>query len=245
MPEYRVLRIEEQMYGCEELPAGQPVLCDVVLEGTDGACCTLPGQRTHPAGHRRGQPGAPAAGRHPAEDLGGTVMNQIRTSALIGLGALGILFGRKMPGVQVIADEARIARYAAQPVVCNGEECRFSYVTPAQGKPVDLLLVAVKATVLDQAIADMKNFVGPDTVILSVLNGITSEEHIDAAYPGHTLWSVAIGMDATRTGRTLVFNQAGKIQFGERSGEMTDRVQAVADYLDECGIANEPCGDIL
>ena len=34
MPEYRVLRIEEQMYGCEELPA--------VLEGTDGACCTLP-----------------------------------------------------------------------------------------------------------------------------------------------------------------------------------------------------------
>ena len=26
---------------------------------------------------------------------------------------------------------------------------------------------------------------------------------------------------------------------------MTDRVQAVADYLDECGIANEPCGDIL
>ena len=70
-------------------------------------------------------------------------MNQIRTSALIGLGALGILFGRKMPGVQVIADEARIARYAAQPVVCNGEECRFSYVTPAQGKPVALLLVGI------------------------------------------------------------------------------------------------------
>ena len=158
-------------------------------------------------------------------------MNQIRTSALIGLGALGILFGRKMPGVQVIADEARIARYAAQPVVCNGEECRFSYVTPAQGKPVDLLLVAVKATVLDQAIADMKNFVGPDTVILSVLNGITSEEHIETAYPGRTLWSVAIGMDATRSGRTLVFNQAGKIQFGERDGAMTGRVQAVAGGL--------------
>ena len=31
MPEYRVLRIEEQMYGCEELPAGQPVLCDCLL----------------------------------------------------------------------------------------------------------------------------------------------------------------------------------------------------------------------
>ena len=28
---YRVLRIEEQLYGCEELPEGQPVLCDVLL----------------------------------------------------------------------------------------------------------------------------------------------------------------------------------------------------------------------
>ena len=172
-------------------------------------------------------------------------MKKIKTSALIGLGALGILFGRKMPGVQVIADEDRIARYAAEPVVCNGQECKFRYVTPAEGRPVDLLLVAVKATVLEQAIQDIAKFVGPDTVILSVLNGITSEEHIETAYPGRTLWSVAIGMDATRTGRTLVFNQEGKIQFGERSGEMTDRVQAVADYLGECGIANEPCNDIL
>ena len=29
---YRIVRIDEQMYGCEELPAGQPVLCDVTLE---------------------------------------------------------------------------------------------------------------------------------------------------------------------------------------------------------------------
>ena len=172
-------------------------------------------------------------------------MKKIETSALIGLGALGILFGRKMPGVQVIADENRIARYTADPVICNGEECRFAYVPPAEGRPVDFLLVAVKATVLDQAIRDMKRFIGPDTIILSVLNGITSEESIDAVYPGHTLWSVAIGMDATRTGRHLTFQQEGKIQFGERSGEMTPRVQAVAAYLDACGIPNEPCNDIL
>ena len=39
---YRVLRIEEQMYGCEELPAGQPVLCDVTLADPAGARRTLP-----------------------------------------------------------------------------------------------------------------------------------------------------------------------------------------------------------
>lgn len=115
--------------------------------------------------------------------------------------------------------------YSAQPVVCNGKECHFDYVTPEQGQPVDLVLVAVKATVLEQAIKDIKKFVGPDTIIISVLNGITSENDIEAVYPGHCLWSVAIGMDATRVGRSLTFGAEGRIQFGEKSGEMTDRVK--------------------
>ena len=42
MPEYRVLRIDEQLYGCEELPAGQPVLCDVTLADPAGERRTLP-----------------------------------------------------------------------------------------------------------------------------------------------------------------------------------------------------------
>ena len=172
-------------------------------------------------------------------------MKKIETSALIGLGALGILFGRKMPGVKVIADAERVARYSAQPVVCNGKECHFDYVTPEQGQPVDLVLVAVKATVLEQAIKDIKKFVGPDTIIISVLNGITSENDIEAVYPGHCLWSVAIGMDATRVGRSLTFGAEGRIQFGEKSGGMTDRVKAVDEYLTACGIASEPCNDIL
>ena len=41
-PVYHVVRIEEQMYGCEELPAGQPVLCDVTLEDAAGRTRTLP-----------------------------------------------------------------------------------------------------------------------------------------------------------------------------------------------------------
>ena len=105
--------------------------------------------------------------------------------------------------------------------------------------------MAVKATALDEAIREIGAFVGPDTVILSVLNGITSEERLEAAYPGHVLWSVAIGMDANRSGRTLIFKSPGEIQFGERDGSITPRVAAVAQYLTACGIENEPCTDIL
>ena len=242
---YRVSRIGEADYGCEELPEGAPVLCEVELaglpgtEGVDGPTSVL-------------VPDADLTARDIREGdtvlLAGGALQKgrpIRTSALIGLGALGILFGRKMPGVQVVADEARAARYAAQPTLCNGEECRFAYCDPAAGQPVDLILVAVKATALDEAIRQIGAFVGPDTVILSVLNGITSEERLEAAYPGHVLWSVAIGMDANRSGRTLVFKSPGEIQFGERDGSITPRVAAVAQYLTACGIQNEPCTDIL
>lgn len=242
---YRVRRIGEADFGCEELPEGAPVLCEVELEG-------LPG--TDEAGSAAAvlAPDASLAAQGIAE--GDVVLRSgdslqkgrpIRTSALIGLGALGILFGRKMPGVQVVADEARAARYAAQPTLCNGEACRFAYCAPEAGEPVDLILVAVKATGLDAAIRDIAAFVGPDTVILSVLNGITSEERLDAAYPGHVLWSVAIGMDANRSGRNLIFQSPGKIQFGEQDGSVTPRVAAVAQYLTACGIENEPCTDIL
>lgn len=178
-------------------------------------------------------------------------MQTIHSAALIGLGALGILFGRPMAetlpegAFTVIADADRTARYRANPITSNGVPCRFSFTCPQDGTPVDLVLVAVKATQLAAAVQDIARFVGPDTVIVSVLNGITSEETLEAAYPGHVLWSVAIGMDATRTDRTLVYKNAGKIQFGEKDGTLSPRVQAVAEFLTACGIENQPCTDIL
>ena len=237
---YRVIQIGEADYGCEELPEGAPVLCHVSLEGSAGEKLDL-----------EVPDAALAAGNIQEGDTvlrtadGLEKVKPIRTSALIGLGALGILFGRKMPGVQVIADPQRAARYAAEPVLCNGQPCQFSYCAPEAGQPVDLILVTVKATALDAAIPELAPFVGPDTVILSLLNGITSEERIEAAYPGHTLWSVAIGMDANRKGRQLVFQAPGRIQFGEKDGSITPRVAALAQYLDRCGIVGEPCTDIL
>ena len=237
---YQVTEIGEADYGCEELPEGAPVLCRVCLAGPEGQTTVLelPDADLEAEGIREGDTVLREAG-------GLRRVRPIRTSALIGLGALGILFGRKMPGVQVIADARRAARYSAEPTLCNGEPCRFACCAPEAGQPVDLLLVAVKATGLEAAIRDMAAFVGPDTVILSLLNGITSEERIEAVYPGRTLWSVAIGMDANRQGRRLVFQSPGMIQFGERDGRLTPRVAAVARYLAACGIEGEPCTDIL
>ena len=132
MERCRVLRIEEQMYGCEELPEGAEVCCDVTVEAADGTRKTLscPDAALIRQGIGEGDR-VLWDGMELKKERNS--MKKIETSALIGLGALGILFGRKMPGVKVIADAGRIARYSAQPVVCNGEECHFDYVTPEQG----------------------------------------------------------------------------------------------------------------
>ena len=172
-------------------------------------------------------------------------MKEIKTAALIGLGALGILYGQRMPEVRVIVDRSRLERYSREEVTCNGRPCAFSYVTPEEGQPVDLVMTAVKATALEEAAASMKRFVGPDTVIVSVLNGISSEETLERFYPGHCLWCVAIGLDAVREGRALRYKNAGVLQIGERDGGDSPRLRAVGAYLEKCGIACEICGDIL
>ncbi len=57
---------------------------------------------------------------------------EIKKVSIIGLGALGILFGNRllknMPGedLRVIADPDRIERYKREGVYCNGEPCDFN-----------------------------------------------------------------------------------------------------------------------
>lgn len=42
MERVRVVRIDEQDYGCEELPEGQPLLCDVSVQDAAGRVRVLP-----------------------------------------------------------------------------------------------------------------------------------------------------------------------------------------------------------
>lgn len=177
---------------------------------------------------------------------------QIKTVSLIGMGALGILFGRPLAeylpkgDFRVIAGPDRIARYTARPILCNGQECRFRFITPdAALPPADLVIVAVKATALASAIQDMAGQVGPDTVIISLLNGISSEEELEKVWPGQVVWAVALGMDATRTGQTLQYKNAGRVQFGERDGRPSERTAALAELFEAAGVPYELTDEIL
>ena len=83
-----------------------------------------------------------------------------------------------------------------------------------------------------------QNQVGPNTVLLSVLNGITSERELAAAFgPEKVLYSVAQGMDAVRRGTALTYTHAGTLALGEADAAPTARLKTVAALLEGCGIA--------
>lgn len=144
-------------------------------------------------------------------------MQTIQSVALIGMGALGILYGhtmaRKMKegAVTFLVDEKRNQRYRADPPTFNGEPCRFAFCAPEDypGK-AELLIFGVKGTQLREAIESVRPVVGPETIIVSLLNGITSETILEEAFPQATvLYSVAQGMAATRVGTHVTCKNPG------------------------------------
>ncbi|CZR08286.1 ketopantoate reductase family protein [Trichococcus collinsii] len=179
---------------------------------------------------------------------------KIETVAIIGLGALGILYGHhftKAVGkdrVRIVVNKERMARYQEQGFTFNGEACNFQYVdeTDASLAPADLVILAVKGTHLDEAIETARHQVGPETTIISVLNGIASEEVIGAAFGDEkVIHCVAQGMDALRIGNDVKSVHIGELRIGLDAAEKQARLDAVAAFFEETGLPHVVEADIL
>lgn len=161
-----------------------------------------------------------------------------------GLGAIGSIYAARIhesdPGaITVIADRERIERYQQNGITVNGTAYPFRFIPPdTQTGPADLILIAVKQHHLEQSIRDIRNFVGEKTIILSLLNGITSEEMVGRQY-GMTklLYSFAVGTDAVREGTHTRFSNIGQIVFGEAMNiSYSAKVTAVKEFFDRTRI---------
>ena len=175
---------------------------------------------------------------------------KINKIALIGAGALGVLYGSRLTEafgnerVYFIADQERTARYKKTPFTCNGKICDFRYVEDTmKTKTVDLIIVAVKYTGIDQAVKSIRNFVGRETMIISLLNGIASEEVIAEAFgQEHLLYCVAQGMDAVKEGSDVHYDNGGILLLGSQDNTRTAPLQAVAKMLETADIPYKiPC----
>ncbi|MCM3669719.1 2-dehydropantoate 2-reductase [Mesobacillus maritimus] len=178
---------------------------------------------------------------------------EIKNVSIIGLGALGVMYGqhlsKRMPkaNLRIIADKERIEKYQKNGVYCNGERCDFTYKQPDEKvEPADLLLFSVKNDGLDAAIESVKNHVGENTIILSALNGITSEAIIGNTYGmDKLLYCVAQGMDAVKVNNKLTYDHMGYLCFGEKEGnENSEKIKAVSDFFTQKEVPYEIVPDM-
>jgi len=178
--------------------------------------------------------------------------NNPQKVAIIGAGALGAVYGSLLfqadpDSVYLLASGERLARLRRGGVVVNGRRFPIPVKSPEEATPVDLLLVAVKHHQLDRAIAEVRGAVAPGTTILSVMNGIDSEERLGAAYGmDKLLYGLALGIDAVRQDNAVSYRNQGRIIFGERlNPTLSDRVRRVGALFDRAGIAHATPPDMI
>jgi 2-dehydropantoate 2-reductase len=109
-----------------------------------------------------------------------------------------------------------------------------------------VVFVAVKQHHLAEAIEDLRPFVGGETLLLSLLNGVTSEAILGRALGAeNVLPAFVLGNDVVREGTTTRFTSMGRLVFGAPSNDRSDpRVLAVCALLERAGIAYQVPDDI-
>ena len=180
-------------------------------------------------------------------------MQEIQRVAVLGAGAMGAYFATQFLGVDeidtvVVARGARAARLVEYGLVVNGKAYSIPVKSPdALNKPADLIIVAVKNYHLPAAAPDLQNLVGEHTVILSVMNGLDSEEYLGSIYGmDRLLYAVSVAIDAVREGNQVRYSKPGKHYFGEAENtQISPRVQRVQVAFDRAGIAYETPVDMI
>lgn len=177
---------------------------------------------------------------------------EIGHAALIGMGAIGTVYGRMLfqkygEDFAVIADGLRAQRLRGEGAELNGEVFFPRVITPEDGWKADLIIFTVKNNQLEQALEDVRPFLREDTILLTLLNGITAKERIQWKYPNNrVLYGLAIHIDAMRIGRVVVNTENGMIQFGEADNrEPSPQVLAVERYLTGAGIEAQVSPDMV
>ncbi len=172
----------------------------------------------------------------------------INNVLICGTGAVGSIFADKIQKsgatLKVLVDDARLEKYKKTPPVLNGKALDLDYILPGGSFDADLIIIATKFTGLAEAVDNIANFVrgehnsaGENTIIISLLNGITSEEIIAERYGAEHVEKVYfIGHSAMRVGVDVTSGENNTIVFGGNS--------RLKEFFDRAGIDYQVHEDI-
>lgn len=173
--------------------------------------------------------------------------------AVIGAGALGAVYANifHQAGIatRLVAKGERYERLNRDGVYINDTLYRVPVLNAEETDPgftADLVIVATKYHQLATALPDVADIVGPDTLFISLLNGLTSEEIIGEMYGReNVLLSIAMNLDARREGNRIFHTQPPLLVFGEVNNiKPSQNVETVQALLDKVGISYQTPEDM-
>lgn len=178
---------------------------------------------------------------------------EIKNVAVLGRGAVGTLFGdiiHRHLGKEhfcFIGEEERVARYKKESFYLNHQVTDFRYAANVEEfHPVDLLIISVKYPVLLTSLEAARSFVKEDTIILTLLNGITSESLVEKALQkGIVIHSIAQLMDAVKDEHGVIYSNTGEIVLGTPNPTRTDALHDVVTFFDKVKLPYRISKDIL
>ncbi len=180
-------------------------------------------------------------------------MKPIRKIAIVGAGAMGAAYAAMFTDavgfdVFFVARGKRYERLKHQTLTINAGLYPISVIHADKvPEPADLVLVALKHHHLADAVEDIAALAGPDTAVLSVMNGLESEKTIGTVCGMDRLvYAIAAGIDAVHENGRFTFANPGKIVFGpvtdDGSGPDMERI---GEALNRAAIPNEVPADIM
>lgn len=178
---------------------------------------------------------------------------KINSVALIGAGAIGAYF---ISGLQeklgrnfrVVAEGERAERLRRDGLVINGNRYELNVVSPKEAHGADLLLVATKYAGLPGALPEIRAVCDDHTIVMSLLNGIDSEEIIGTVVdPSQIVYSL-MRIASHRVGDSVNFDpeRTDGLYLGEKgSPKESERIRAIEELCEEGGLRYHFVEDII
>ncbi len=176
--------------------------------------------------------------------------NCIKKVLLTGLGGVGTVYANlinknKNIEFKVLADKTRLEKYKKEPRLLNGEPCEFEFITPEDEFKPDLVIISTKSTGLYDAIKNLKNFIDKKTIIMSFINGISSERILQEYFnPEQILYSYIICHTITRNGNNILHDGVTTVVWGDKNNDMSKTV-VIKKFFEETKIDNKLSKNIL
>ena len=176
--------------------------------------------------------------------------------AVLGTGGVGGYFGARLQAaghsVAFLARGAHLAALRTDGLRLESVagDLHLSPVTatdrPQEVGPVDCVLVAVKAWQLPLALDSLRPMMGPETLVLPLLNGVEAVDAIAAAVGrDHVLGGVAwIRSEVAGPGLIRHAGVEPRIALGEPAGGLSPRAEALAASFRQAGLRTEASADI-